>query len=326
MIARNFVITISVATLFFKVSCLSAEDPPCSTRTVLVNVLDKKGLPVEGLGRDNFRAKYHGQTVEITSVTRDAGPRRLVLLLDLSASMQDKWKWKTEQTLAADAVRQNTPGTSFALALFGSEVEDQVNFTQGLEPLAKKLIELPNALQAIRSKGHQTAIYDAVQEALDGLSPAREGDAIYLLTDGLDNHSKRSSGQVEPALLSARVRMFAFLFPELSMGRTAMPTGRQEGPDRLTALVKHTGGALTSFGTDVPTSYLTLPDPEMARAVSRARGLYPLMRESYRLKIENPPNVDKPSDWNLEVLDEKGKKAHYDLIYPRLAPCAAHEP
>lgn len=43
------------------------QEPPCSTRTLLVNVADQEGKPVE-VSADSFRAKYRGRPVDILSV------------------------------------------------------------------------------------------------------------------------------------------------------------------------------------------------------------------------------------------------------------------
>ena len=208
MIARKSVLLGAV--ILSSVSSLPAQQAPCSTRTLLVNVIDQEGKPAQ-VSADSFRAKYHGHSVDILSVTSVAASRRIVLLLDATGSMQDGLKWEAEQLLARDIV-QGPPDSSFALMIFGSDIEDKIGFAQGPVALAKKLNDLPSELQAIPKGERKTALYDAILAALNELTPPREGDTIYVITDGEDNRSTNKPSQVEPRLLAVGVRPFAFLF------------------------------------------------------------------------------------------------------------------
>lgn len=321
MTAKKFVLL--VALILSSALCLSAQEAPCSTRTLLVNVLDQKGWPVNGLGRERFRAKYRGHAVEITSVADTIRPRRVVLLLDASGSMQDGWQSKTEQMLAADVVRDGIAGTSFALMVFSSRVQDETNFAQNSDILAKKVKHLSDAFEAIPKNERKTALFDTIIGALDELSPARPGDIVYALTDGGDNTSVHRAAEVERRLLAAGVRLFAFLLVDSPMlrGRTAEET---QGPGVMSELCRHTGGVLASFASSRSTPH-SLSERDLARIIVSARTLYPIMRRSYDVKIKMPAGIDKPRDWDLEV-EEGGKKVRYNLIYPRLSPCVAPEP
>jgi len=144
------------------------QESPCSTRSILVNVVDQEGRPVQDLRGDNFRAKYHGHPVHILSASLDAQPRRIVLLLDASGSMQDALKWGAQERLARDIVR-GLPNSSFALMIFTSKVQDKMGFALGPVALAKKLDNLPSEIQAIPKDERHTALYDAILAALNEL-------------------------------------------------------------------------------------------------------------------------------------------------------------
>lgn len=292
------------------------QESPCSTRTLLVNVLDQEGKRVE-VSADSFRGKYHRQPVDILSVASEAQPPRIVLLLDGSGSVSSSGRWQAEQLLAADIIRSSPAGSSFALMVFTDQIRVNVRFAEGLAAVAWKLDELPSEPRG------KTAIYDSILAALDELSPPREGDVIYVITDGADNKSTNGPSQVELRLLNSGVRVFAYLLVSSLASRARTPE-EAGGPHALEELVKHTGGAVSSFEyADYPPHRLS--DREAATIVASARLLYPLMQRAYRFKIAMPPDIDKPRDWTLEVM-EGNKKSHLQVIYPRLSPCAAEAP
>lgn len=147
---------------------------------------------------------------------------------------------------------------------------------------------------------------------------------IYITTDGNDNKSSREPFQVEPRLLTAGVRLFAFLLPEpLVRGRT--PEGNAD-PQKLEELVRHTGGGAAVATFEVAGfSPHRLSNLDLSTIPVLARQLYPLMEQSYRLQIKMPPGINKPRDWSLEVMDGR-RTSHLRVIYPRLSPCAAQNP
>ena len=87
---------------------IQAQQDHCLNRTIAVNVLSEDVHVVEGLSAKNFRGKVHGHPVEIVSVNRDSGPRRIVIVLDASGSMRDFWR---SETSAAEGLLEIHPGT-----------------------------------------------------------------------------------------------------------------------------------------------------------------------------------------------------------------------
>lgn len=57
-------------------------------RVVLVNVLDEAGNHVSGLNTANVRGECRGQPVTVLSVTEDTAPRRIAVIVDVSASQE----------------------------------------------------------------------------------------------------------------------------------------------------------------------------------------------------------------------------------------------
>ncbi|MGH9865737.1 MAG: hypothetical protein ACRD4H_10020, partial [Candidatus Acidiferrales bacterium] len=75
-------------------------------RTMPVVAMTSDGRVVEGLTAQNLRVK--GVKATVTKVTFDAGPRRIILLLDISGSMggpgdyyhKEKWDYAKEMVKA----------------------------------------------------------------------------------------------------------------------------------------------------------------------------------------------------------------------------------
>src|SRR5467141_1462932 len=71
-----------------------AQETPCLRRTVMASVT-LAGQPVASVPTSSFKGEFRGKPVRILSATRDLGPRRIVVLLDASASMaglkKEKW-------------------------------------------------------------------------------------------------------------------------------------------------------------------------------------------------------------------------------------------
>lgn len=173
---------------------LFGQESPCTTRTLLVNVIGQEGKPAQ-VSADSFRAKYRGRPVDILSVTSEAKSRRIVLLLDASGSMQEALKWEAEKLLARDIVR-GLPNSSFALMIFASGIQDKVGFARGPAALAKKLNDLPSELQTIPKGEGKTALYDAILAGLDELSSAARGRRDL-------HHDRRQRQQEQQGALSS---------------------------------------------------------------------------------------------------------------------------
>ncbi|MGH9862296.1 MAG: VWA domain-containing protein [Candidatus Acidiferrales bacterium] len=297
---------------------LSAQEPPCARRTVVVNVVDKNGEQVWGLTAADFRGEFRGQPVKILSVAVDPPPHRVVILLDASGSMGRSAKWELAQTLADDILQPSPFYFPAALVIFSDKIRKEVGFEQGHGAVAQAVAELTDKRTETKVEG-RTALLDAIMRALGLLAPARVGDAVYLLTDGGDNASHAKSRDVEDALLASGTRLFALLLPD--------PTVRPEpemyfGPESLRRFAEACGGSLNVVGT----KHFNLSEKELAALAEEARRkFYSPMATFYLVKIELPQNPDKPRSWKLEVVDPAGRKRKdLTVLYPqKLLPCPA---
>jgi hypothetical protein len=279
-------------------------------RTVAVNVVDEQGRQVTGLKAENFRGKFRGQAVKIVSAEWDAGPRRIVVLLDMSESMDGvPGKWSYAQTAFKGLLAHEPEGARLALVTFDGGPEKRIGTEEWGEAAGLALGELEKPGK--REKGSRlTGFLDAVEAGLELLGEARAGDVLYVISDGWS-----VGGESEPfdKVFCRGVRVFAFGFVERNTGGVDFRTlARDTGGDSLTAVF---GFALRESRSKAYVPLEGVP-PSLVQ-------MYRQMGEAYRVEVELPREVDKTRGWELEVVDERAKKMKgVRVVYPRkLVPC-----
>lgn len=157
-----------------------------SVAWVLVPVLvkERRGGYVDDLESDDFRLLVDGEPVPIASFERGRdAPLSLVVLQDLSGSMENGGKIEASRRALAQLLKRVRPGDELALASFaGGRLAVDVPFTGNQRALAE-------AMDLWRPYG-TTALHDAVawipEISAEGRHPKR---AVLLVTDGVDNAS-----------------------------------------------------------------------------------------------------------------------------------------
>ena len=156
------------------------------------------------------------------------------------------------------------------------------------------------------------------------LSPYQHGDVIYLISDGGDNASRIRANEIEEKLISAGVRLFAFLVLDPDP-RSQLPL--LEESIRTFEIVRRTGGAafvLRPRAVHWSREY-DLSAGGQTQLREAANSLYQQMEKFYLLEIELPQVMDKPRPWKLELIPDgklplKGLSLHYPM---KLLPCSA---
>jgi len=109
-------------------------------------------------------------------------------------------------------VLEQTPSTSeIAVVTFADKVHDVFDFSKGRPFLRHWAAQEPTMQSHVKG---ETALLDAVMVATQILQPSRAGDTIYAITDGGDNVSHASPGDVKKVLMRSGVRLYVFLFAE----------------------------------------------------------------------------------------------------------------
>ncbi len=149
---------------------------------VALNVVDGKGVPVGGLGKDDFRIYEDGKPQEIRIFEKEATtPLSIVLAIDTSESVL------TNERLEKEAAKH------FVEALLREQDElDLIEFSE----VVREMVPFTNQKKRIETgineiqRGEATAVYDAIYLAsklLSGTSAAAGRRRIMvLITDGGD--------------------------------------------------------------------------------------------------------------------------------------------
>ncbi len=155
--------------------------PVAPVKTAFVRVTDLKNRAIPGLGRMDFEVVENGSEREIISVERSTAPFNLVLLLDVSGSIENYVNFIRKA--ARNFVDTVGPDDRVSIVIFNEDV----NVLSGFSTDKGMLSESLDTFDA----GGGTAYYDALAYTIsETLRPLRgERTAIVVLTDGDDNRS-----------------------------------------------------------------------------------------------------------------------------------------
>ncbi len=175
-------------------------------------VIDGRGRPVMGLGKDDFRISENAVPQKIDYFDVSRGEKvSIVFLLDLSGSMRILDKIGE----AREAIRY------FLSGLHDDDDVGLLTFADGevdtLAPLGTRPDIVMAHLLAVKAYG-QTALHDAIAAApgiIDAADPRRK--AIVLITDGIDNASKLSLGEATSIARRTDVPIYTIGFSNSSL-------------------------------------------------------------------------------------------------------------
>ena len=200
-----------------------------------VTVMDLQNHYSTDLGQNDFAVYEDGVKQDLTFFNRRQQPIALSLLLDSSASMDDKIA--TLQTAAVNFVRRLKPTDLAQIIDFDSRVEVRQGFTNTQSDL--------EAAIARTSAGGSTSLNNAIYIALKELKkvkPTAEEDvrrqAIILFSDGEDTSSLVSFDEV----LDLAKRSETSIYTIALRGTDTQTKGFREAEFVLRQLAQETGG------------------------------------------------------------------------------------
>jgi VWFA-related protein len=194
-----------------------------------VRVTDKEGRSVAGLTKDAFELFVDDVRIPITHFQSEDAPVTAGIVVDNSASMAPK---RAEVIAAATAfAKASNPLDQMFVVHFNSGVwfglPDNVPFTSSVPELQKAISRF--------QLGGTTALYDAMVTATKHFRDAAYGRKVLLvITDGGDNSSQATFGDVLNAVLSEGATIFAIGIFD--------PADRDANPKLLTSLAHAAGG------------------------------------------------------------------------------------
>ncbi len=166
----------------------------------------------------DFTVYENGIERRVTNVRTTSEPFNLVLLLDVSGSVEERMDFIRKA--ARDFLRTTSPQDRIAIISFRDDIQVISNFSTDRQLLSRKLDEI--------DAGGATALYDALAYVLaDILKPLRgERTAVVIMSDGDDNKSFIPF----PAILEATVESGALIYP-LYVPSGLIPEGSVPKPE-----------------------------------------------------------------------------------------------
>jgi Ca-activated chloride channel family protein len=203
---------------------------------VPVTITDPMNRLVTGLEKENFQLTDNGQPQQIRHFSSEDAPISLGVIFDISGSMSDKIDKSREAVV--EFFRTANPQDEFFLITFSEKPEVLVDFTSSVEDIQSKLVyAIP--------KG-RTALLDAVYLGMSRMRKAHyERKALLIISDGGDNHSRYTEGEIKSMVREADVQIYGIGLFDNAGFKT--PEER-EGPELLADMTEVTGGRTFTIG------------------------------------------------------------------------------
>jgi VWFA-related protein len=212
--------------------------------TVAATVRTRRGRPVLNLTSSDFTLSDTGQFRPIVDFRTDASPVSIAMLVDFSGSMGIGERRDSARKTAAHIISFLSPGTDQAgLYVFDQRLRE-------MQPLAPAPGGVLAQLESIARPFGATSLFDAIAET--GRLLAASGGArraVVALTDGADNASRMTPGEVSGLASSIDVPVYIIVVvsPFDRAGRKTVDDPRLldaplEGP--LADLARWTGGEI----------------------------------------------------------------------------------
>ncbi len=260
----------------------SAGQKPLRVRVEVVNVpvsvLDRRGLPVIDLKKEDFQVFEDGQAQNIRYFFRGTRPPlRIGLLVDTSNSARRKLTF--EQDAASEFVFNVLQGRNSQHRVFLQTFDATSSIVQDFTNDPELLNEKVRGLKAGGGQALYDAIYFACKEKMLTVGPPEEmRRVLVLISDGRDVHSERTLAEALSMTHRAETAIYA-------IGNNAY--GYDNPGDKILKLIAvETGGAAffpeeKSPGTDLATGYLShgqIGETSQNKGLGASTGIYSAQR------------------------------------------------
>ncbi|MGH9838893.1 MAG: VWA domain-containing protein [Blastocatellia bacterium] len=252
-----------------------------------VTVTDPYNRLVTGLDKQHFEIFEDKVKQDIRFFNDDDAPVSLGIIFDVSGSMKGKLDRAREALRAF--IQTSHSEDDFFLVGFNQRANLLAEFTDG--------DTLSNKLHLVDAKG-QTALYDATYLGIEKVKQGRHNrHAILMISDGQDNSSRYTYGELRKQLKEAGVQIYSIGIVE--MGGGAGSTLDMQGQAILEEVAQTTGGK--AF---FPRSAAELEDATTRIALE--------LRHQYSIGYE-PTNVKRDGQWHKIKVSVKGPKGLSNL-------------
>jgi Ca-activated chloride channel homolog len=251
--------------------------------TLSVTVTDPYNRLVTGLDKQHFEVYENKVKQNIEYFHDEDVPVSLGIVFDVSGSMKGKID-RSKEALKA-FIQTSHDNDDFFLIAFNQRANLLAEFTDGGTMQGK--------LTLVEPKG-QTAIYDA---AYLGIEKVKQGHhtkrALLLISDGQDNSSRYTYGELKKLLKEANVQIYCIGIVE--MGGGAGGTLDLQGQSILEEIAQVTGGK----------AFFPRSAPELEDATTR---IALELRHQYSIGY-TPTNVQRDGQWHrikVKVIAPRG--------------------
>lgn len=181
-----------------------------------VNVTDRNGRSLSGLKPSDFSVFENGQERQVTDVEPASVPFNLVLLLDVSGSVEEHINFIRKA--ARNFINTVSPRDRVAIVSFRDDIQVISDFTTDHQLLSERLKDI--------DAGGATALYDALGYTLvEQLKPLRgERTAIVIMSDGDDNKSFVPFGAILDAVIESGALIYPLYVPSELVRESSVPT------------------------------------------------------------------------------------------------------
>jgi len=202
-----------------------------------VTITDPMNRLVTGLDRDNFQIFENKDPQELKSFSSEDAPVSIGVIFDMSGSMSSKIERAREAVI--EFFKTANPQDEFFMIAFADKPEEVSDFTSSVEDIQGKLVyTVP--------KG-RTALLDGIYLGVNKMRQAKyPKKALLIISDGGDNHSRYTEGEIKSTVREADVMIYAIGIYDHSM---ATPE-EASGPALLSDITEITGGR--AFTIDNP--------------------------------------------------------------------------
>jgi len=216
-----------------------------------VTVTDLRGAPVLGLAAKNFRVFEDEEARPITAFSISEAPISAGIVFDTSRSMRPR------MDLSRSALEQflntSSTGDEFFLVRFNDKPQLLASFT-------RTPAEILDPLGGVEAKGW-TALYDAICLAAHVVRKGQHARRVLVvITDGNDNNSRYSEGELLSLVREADVQIYAINLIERSrfLQRLCEETG---GRAMLEHNMDDLPAAMEDLSRQIRSEYLISYDP-----------------------------------------------------------------
>jgi VWFA-related protein len=176
-------------------------------QTVNVQVRDKQGNNVPGLAANDFKVREDGKPQEIAFFDAGTGPVTVAVLVDSSSSVGSSAQVGSAEEVAARFMRLARPGDEIWAM-------DFTEWTGRFERLTPRQLLSLGQVTVPPAGGVGSAIYDAIATAVCNLRGSKNPrQAIIVITDGIDEHSRIGLEQLIELIRSQRAQLFLIGLP-----------------------------------------------------------------------------------------------------------------